>query len=245
MIDVSRLSKEYRDRKRGPFRAVDDVTFQCNPGEIVGLLGPNGAGKTTTLRMLSTAIKPTGGTATVMGRNVLTDAAAIRSSIGFLSASTGLYGRLSARETLRYFGDLFGVSRADIARRTKELADLFGMNEFLDRRCDKLSTGMKQKVNIARTVLHDPPVMIFDEPTSGLDVLTSRTIVQFIRRCREEQKTVLFSTHIMSEVEKLCDRVAIIHKGRLYFQGTVPELQEKAGGNLEDAFIDLIGEVSE
>ncbi len=245
MIEVENLTKEYRDRKRGAILAADSVSFHCGPGEIVGILGPNGAGKTTTLRMISTAIPPSSGSARVMGLDVVKDATEVRKRIGFLSASTGLYGRLTPRETLRYFGNLFGMAHSAIADRTEQLAGLFGMNDFLDRPCDKLSTGMKQKVNIARTVLHDPPVMVFDEPTSGLDVLTGRTIVGFIRSCRDGGKTVLFSTHIMSEVEKLCDRVAIIHRGRIYFQGTVAELRETAGGDLEDAFVRMIGEAGE
>lgn len=241
MIEAENLTKEYRDRRRGALRAVDGVTFAARPGEVFGLLGPNGAGKTTTLRMLSTTVKATAGTARVQGFDVRTDSAQARRNLGFLAAGAGLYGRLTPREVLRYFGRLNAMGDADIARRTAELAETFGMGEFLDRPCDKLSTGMKQKVGIARTVLHAPPAMMFDEPTAGLDVLTSRTVVQFIRQCRSEGRTVVFSTHIMSEVEKLCDRVAIMHRGRVHFAGTVDELRTRFGGNLEDAFVELIG----
>ncbi len=243
MIDIQELTKTYKDRKRGEIHAVQSVTFSCAPGEVYGLLGPNGAGKTTTLRMISTAIKPTKGTARVMEFDSVRQASDVRRAVGFLSANTGLYGRLTPREVLRYFGALFSLEESNVEARIAKLAALFQMEDFLDRPCDKLSTGMKQKVNIARTVLHDPPVMVFDEPTAGLDVLTSRTIVRFIRQCKDEQKTVLFSTHIMAEVEKLCDRVGIIHEGRLFFSGTVGELREQYGDDLEEAFVKLIGEV--
>lgn len=242
MIEVEDLTKTYRDSKRGRFDAVHQVSFQCRPGEIYGLLGPNGAGKTTTLRMISTAIKPSSGSGRVLGYDLVKDAQKVRASIGFLSANTGLYGRLSPREIFRYFGSLFGMSRKQIGDRTEELADTFQMKDFLDRPCDKLSTGMKQKVNIARSILHDPKVVVLDEPTSGLDVLTSRGIVQFIRQCREEQKTVLFSTHIMSEVTRLCDHVGVIHNGELFYSGTIGELRKSHGEDMEEAFIKIVGE---
>ena len=244
MIEVESLSKTFHDRKRGPVSAVSDVTFACRPGEVYGLLGPNGAGKTTTLRMISTALRPTGGRARVMGHDVLTHPIEVRRSIGFLSANTGLYGRLTPRETLHYFGKLFGMGNGKLQSRIDSLAEIFGMTSFLDRPCDKLSTGMRQKVNIARTVLHDPPVMVFDEPSSGLDVLTSRTIVQFIRECKEQGKIVLFSTHIMAEVEKLCDHVGMIHQGRLAFSGTLAELRDQFGDEIDEAFIRIIGEAA-
>ena len=244
MIEVEDLTKLYKDKKRGQVRAVDNVSFTCKPGEVYGLLGPNGAGKTTTLRILSTAIKATSGSARVMGHEVVKDAEQVRRSVGFLAANTGLYGRLTPREILRYFGALHGMPRAKVDARIAELAATFDMEEFLTRPCDKLSTGMKQKVNIARTVLHEPPVIVFDEPTGGLDVLTSRTIVQFIRKCRDEQKTVILSTHIMAEVGKLCDRLGVIHNGRLFYTGAVSDLRERHGDDLEDAFILLIGEAA-
>lgn len=242
MIEAKALTKIFKDKKRGKVRAVDNISFNCKEGEVFGLLGPNGAGKTTTLRMLSTAIKPSSGTAVIEGADVVKEPQQVRQIIGFLSGNTGLYGRLTAREMVAYFGRLYGMNKEQIKSRTEKIFDLLDMNEFADSRNEKLSTGMKQKVSIARSVLHDPPVMVFDEPTSGLDVMSSRTIVQFIRQCRDEGKCVIFSTHIMSEAMRLCDRIAIIHKGKIYFEGTVSEILAKTGqDNLEDAFIKIVG----
>lgn len=240
MIDIRELKKTFKDRKAGTVEALRGVTFTCRPGEVFGLLGPNGAGKTTALRILSTAIRPTAGTGTVMGYDVVAQARQVRRSIGFFSMTTDLYGRLSPREVLTYFGRLFRMSKPQIDARIEELADAFQMEEFLDRPCDKLSTGMRQKANIARTVMHAPPVVIFDEPTKGLDVLASRAIVRFIRQCREQQRTVLFSTHIMAEAERLCDRIGIIHQGRVLFVGTLDELRSRHGSDLEDVFLRLV-----
>jgi sodium transport system ATP-binding protein len=243
LVSASGLTKVFSARKRGKIRAVDDVTFEAHAGEIFGLLGINGAGKTTTLRMLATMLKPTGGQALVCGHSIAKEPQSVRRRIGFMSTATSLYGRLSAREMVTYFGRLNGMSREDIENRSKELFDLFSMNQFLDRRCDKLSSGMKQKVSIVRTVLHDPQVMIFDEPTAGLDVLTSRTIVDFVKDCRTRGKCVLFSTHIMEEVEKLCDRVGVIHDGKLLACETVDVLKARTpSGRVEDAFVSLVGE---
>lgn len=242
MIEAKSLTKIFKDKKRGEIRAVDDISFICKEGEVFGLLGPNGAGKTTTLRMLSTAIKPSSGTAIIEGADVVKDPQRVRNVIGFLSGNTGLYGRLTAREMVEYFGKLYGMDKREIQSRTEKIFNLLDMHEFANSRNEKLSTGMKQKVSIARSVLHDPPVMIFDEPTSGLDVMSSRTIVQFIRQCRDEGKCVIFSTHIMSEAMRLCDRIAIIHKGKIYYDGTIPEILKQTGqNNLEDAFIKMIG----
>ncbi len=242
MIDVGSLRKVFKDRKRGEVIAVSDVTFRCEAGRIFGLLGPNGAGKTTILRILATMLKPTSGTAVVGGCDVVGDPQGVRRQIGFLSGTTGVYGRLTAREMVAYFGRLYGLSEEEIRRRTDETFRLFGVEEFADRRCDKLSTGMKQKVSIARTIIHDPPIVFFDEPTTGLDVITSRTIVDFIRNCKVQGKCVVFSTHILSEAEKLCDTVAIIHQGRLFAEGTVAELKATGGAdNLEDAFLRIVG----
>ena len=241
MIHADRLVKIYPDRKRGPVRAVEEVSFQCEPGQIFGLLGVNGAGKTTTLRLLATILKPTSGTATVAGHDILTDAVGVRSSVGFLSTSTALYGRLTAQEVVEYFGRLHGMNGTDLRQRVDELFGLLEMDAFRDRRCDKLSTGMKQKTSIARTLVHDPQVMIFDEPTLGLDVLTARTIVSFIRNCRNQGKTVIFSTHVMSEVEKLCDTIAIIHQGRIRAEGTLAALREQYGEfSMEDIFVKAV-----
>lgn len=244
MIEVSGLSKTYKGKRKARVEALKEVSFSAKPGQVFGLLGPNGAGKTTCLRILSTALRPSSGSARVDGTDIVADPRAVREKVGFLSSNTGLYGRLTAREVLTYFGRLFRMESKAIEARIKDLAETFAMEGFLDRPCDKLSTGMRQKVNIARTVIHSPPVMVFDEPTSGLDVLTSRTIVQFIGQCREEGKTVLFSTHIMAEVERLCDHVAIVHEGRLFFSGSVEELRSRYGENLDDAFVQLIREVA-
>ncbi|MDI6738799.1 MAG: ATP-binding cassette domain-containing protein, partial [Candidatus Edwardsbacteria bacterium] len=186
MIEVNGLTKTFKDRKRGVVKAVDDVSFVCRPGQIFGLLGPNGAGKTTTLRMIATILAPTAGTAVVAGHDVRIDPDRVRASIGFLTGDTGLYDRMTARETLQYFGELYGMEDDAITHRFSQLSEQFGMTEFADRRVGKMSTGMKQKVSLARTVLHDPPALILDEPTTGLDIITTRTIVRFIRQCRDE-----------------------------------------------------------
>ena len=244
MIEITDLCKTYGGWRRGRVEALRGLSFACRPGEVFGLLGPNGAGKTTALRIISTALRPTSGRAVVLGLDVTRQPREVRRQVGFLSANTGLYGRLSAREVLTYFGRLFGLQGAALRARIDQLSQVFGMAEFLDRRCEKLSTGMRQKVNIARTVIHSPPVMVFDEPTSGLDVLTSRAIVRFIRQCKHEQRTVLFSTHIMAEVQTLCDRVGIIHEGRLHYCGTTAELRARYGDDLDEAFVQIVGEAA-
>ena len=242
MIETRQLTKVYRDRKRGEVRAVDGINFRCEPGRIYGLLGANGAGKTTTLRLLATLLRPDSGTALVAGCDVVRQAEQVRARVGFLSSSQALYGRLTARETVAYFGRLNGMPEAVLAARTDDLFATLGIDPFADRRCDKLSTGMKQKVSIARTLVHDPPVMIFDEPTLGLDVMTARVIVRFIRDCREKGRTVILSTHVMSEAEKLCDRIGIIDQGRLRAEGTLEELHARYNvTDLEEVFVRAVG----
>ncbi len=241
MIEARNLSKQFQDKKRGVVRAVENVSFRCQPGQIYGLLGANGAGKTTTLRMLATILEPTGGTAIVAGYDIVEQPEKVRASVGFLSTATALYARLTAQEMVEYFGRLYGMDEPALKRRIDELFARLEMNDFRDRRCDKLSTGMKQKVSIARTLVHDPPVMIFDEPTLGLDIMTARTIVDFIRECRQHGKTVIFSTHIMSEVEKLCDIIGIIDAGRLLAEGTLAELRRRyAEEDLEEIFVKVV-----
>jgi sodium transport system ATP-binding protein len=241
VIEADNLSKEFRDKTRGSIRAVDGVSFRCEPGRVYGLLGANGAGKTTTLRMLATILTPTGGTARVAGCDIRQEPAKVRSRIGFLSTATALYGRLTAREMIEYFGRLYGLGEDALARRIQVIFERLDMAEFADRRCDKLSTGMKQKVSIARTLVHDPPVMIFDEPTLGLDVMAARAITHFIRECREMGKTVIFSTHVMSEAAKLCDTIGIIHGGRLIAEGTLGELRERhQEDDLEEIFVRVV-----
>jgi sodium transport system ATP-binding protein len=242
MIEARDLTKTFRDKKRGEIHAADRISFRVAPGQIYGLLGANGAGKTTTLRVLATLLQPTAGSASVAGFDVVKQAQQVRANVGFLATSTALYGRLTARETMAYFGRLNGISDSEIAARTQRIADELDMHEFLDRRCDKFSTGMKQKTSIARTLIHDPAVMIFDEPTVGLDIMAARTIVQFVRECRGRGKTVIYSTHIMSEVEKLCDVVGIIHGGRLLAEGTLPALRERyREQDLEEIFVSAVG----
>jgi sodium transport system ATP-binding protein len=242
MIEAQQLTKTFKDKKRGVIFAAENVSFTCKPGQIYGLLGANGAGKTTTLRLLATLLKPTSGTARICGHDVGCAAELVRANVGFLATSTALYGRLSAREMIAYFGRLNGMEDDAIRARIRVLADELDMHEFIDRRCDKFSTGMKQKTSIARTLIHDPAVMIFDEPTLGLDVMTARAIVRFVRDCRDRGKTVIYSTHVMSEVEKLCDVIGIIHNGRLVAEGTLAQLQQKFDErDMEEIFVKAVG----
>jgi sodium transport system ATP-binding protein len=235
------LTKTFKDKKRGRIRAVDNISFTCKPGEIYGLLGVNGAGKTTTLRLIATMLKPTTGTAEIAGFDIVTQPEEVRARIGFLSTATALYGRLTAREFIEYFARLNGSSGEDLSERVDAIIERLHITEFQNGRCDKLSTGMKQRVSIARSVVHDPPVMIFDEPTHGLDVLSSRDIIEFIRDCRAKGKTVIFSSHVMSEVEKLCDRIGIIHNGQLLREGALSELRAQTDTqDLEEIFIQIV-----
>jgi sodium transport system ATP-binding protein len=241
MIEARLLTKVFHDHKRGEIRGADGVSFRAEPGKIYGLLGANGAGKTTTLRMLATLLKPTSGSATVAGHDIVADPGAVRGSVGFLAASTALYARLTAREMIAYFGRLNGMAEGRLHTRISELADELDMHDFLDRRCDALSTGMKQKTSVARTIVHDPQVMIFDEPTLGLDVMTARSIVSFVRECRTRGKTVVYSTHVMSEAAKLCDTIGIIHGGSLRAEGTLAQLLERTGeSDLEECFVRIV-----
>jgi sodium transport system ATP-binding protein len=241
MIHVEQLTKRFDDLRRGSFTALDHVSFDVLPGEIFGLLGPNGAGKTTCLRILSTVLRPTDGRAMVAGFDVATHPAEVRSSIGFMSGNTGIYDRMTAWELVEYYGRLYGMPEEKLQPRLEELFTTLQMHDFRDTLGGKMSTGMRQKVSIARTIIHDPPVMIFDEPTSGLDVLVARALLKQIAALREQGKCIIFSTHIMREVEKLCDRVAIIHKGSILAEGSVPELQKRYGQpDVEELFFDLI-----
>jgi sodium transport system ATP-binding protein len=242
MIETRGLCKRFSDKKRGEIRAVENVSFICQPGQIYGLLGANGAGKTTTLRMLATILEPSDGTAVVCGYDVIEQPEKVRANVGFLSTATALYPRLTALEMVEYFGHLNGIFGVELKKRVDEIFGRLDMHSFRDRRCDKLSTGMKQKTSIARTLIHDPQVMIFDEPTLGLDIMTARTIIEFIRECRQRGKTVIFSTHVMSEVEKLCDVIGIIHNGKLLAEGPLPQLRQKYSENdLEEIFVKVVG----
>ncbi|GAC1475117.1 MAG: ATP-binding cassette domain-containing protein [Isosphaeraceae bacterium] len=241
MIQVEHLSKSFLDYQRGWVSAVSDVSFACHPGEIFGLLGPNGAGKTTTLRILSTVLRPTTGRAVVAGFDVSTQAEQVRAHIGYMSASTGIYDRMSAWELVEYFGRLYGLGKDQLTERMESIFGWLQMNDFRDTLGSKMSTGMRQKVSIARTVVHDPPVLIFDEPTSGLDVLVARNVLQKIAELRDQGKTIVFSTHSMHEVIKLCTRVAIIHRSRVQAEGTPAELLERYDQpDLEELFFHLV-----
>lgn len=224
MIEVQRLTKTYEDPDGGEVAAARDVSLTCKAGEIYGLLGPNGAGKTTTLRCLATILTPTSGTATVAGYDLVLHPQAVRRNIGFLSANTGLYARLTPRETLRFFGELHGLRGDALRRRVEEVLSLFDISSYADRPNDRLSTGMKQRVGLARAVVHDPPVLILDEPTSGLDPIVSRTVEQAVTALKAAGKCVLFSTHLLAQAEDICDRIGIIGQGRVLAEGTIPQL---------------------
>ena len=240
-ISVQQLVKVFQDEGRGELLAVSDVSFECKRGEIFGLLGTNGAGKTTTLRMLSTLLQPTSGSARIMGYEVSKDPQEVRRSIGYLSTTTALYPRLTCRETLEFFARINAYPESEIAARVKHLVERFGLTEYADARIERLSTGMKQKVAIARTVAHDPAVVILDEPTNGLDILNVLDFHQLMRELQAAGKTVLFSTHTMSEAEKLCDRIAVIHRGKILACGTLEELRSKSSQHyLEDIFVWLL-----
>ena len=241
MLDVKRLSRSFFDKERGIVNAVDQVSFSVERGEIFGLLGPNGAGKSTTLRLISTLLKPTAGTATVNGFDITAQPAEVRRQIGFLTGDMGLYARLTPRETIQFFGRLAEVPESKLASRTNELLERLDMLAFADTRCDKLSSGMKQKTAIARTLVHDPPVLILDEPTSTLDLPTSRVIEATIIEARKAGKCIVYSTHIMEEAEYLCDRIGVINHGQLKIQGTMDELRAATGKQrLREIFLDLL-----
>lgn len=256
MIEVTSLAKRFvsthpkkerRAKRRdvrehdGWFHAVRDVSFQCAPGEVLGLLGPNGAGKTTTLRILSTALRPDAGTAFINQIDILAQPLLARQKIGFLSGSTGLYGRLSARENVEYFGRLHGMSAQRIKQRCDALFEQLQLHEFGHKRADQLSTGMRQKCAIARTVIHEPQIVILDEPTTGLDVMSAKILLDFIVSYKALGVPLIFSTHHLHEVEKLCDRVCVINHGKTAFNGSVAELRRLGGSDdLYDAFVRVI-----
>ncbi|MBS1645620.1 MAG: ATP-binding cassette domain-containing protein [Bacteroidetes bacterium] len=250
MIKLEQVSKIYSLSKKqqqeqqtnsNSIAAVDRLSFGCQPGRIFSLLGPNGAGKTTTLRMIATLLQPSSGSIVVDGFDTQTQGQEVRRSIGFLTGSTHLYERLTPEEIVKYFADLHQVAPADFNRRKDELFTQLGINSFRKKRIGQLSTGMKQKVSIARTMIHNPSVVIFDEPTSGLDVITAANIINLIRTCKEEGKTVIFSSHIMSEVDLLCDELAIIHKGQLVYSDTMEAFRNLSSGkSLTETFINIV-----
>jgi sodium transport system ATP-binding protein len=225
----------------GAARAVAGLTLAVARGEIYGLLGPNGAGKTTALRMLAGLLAPTEGRAQVMGVDVAKEPQRAKARLGFSSANTGLYARLTGREVLSFFGRLQGMPRSVLERRIVHLAGVLEIGPLLDRRCETLSTGERQRVSLARAVLHDPPVLILDEPTSGLDVLASRFLRDFVLAERGRGKAIVFSTHYLAEAELLCDRIGLLFRGGLLREGTPAELRAEAGtSTLEEAFLRLV-----
>ncbi|HET9950596.1 MAG TPA: ABC transporter ATP-binding protein [Candidatus Eisenbacteria bacterium] len=246
MIEVQGLRKTFHDRKKGDIPAVKEISFVCKPGQVFGLLGRNGAGKTTTLRMLATILTPSAGTAKVAGFDIVERPAEVRRRIGYLSGDTKLYDRLTGRELLAYFGTLAGMDAARIPSRVEELTGPFGLEELLDKRVGRMSTGMKQRLSIARVVFHDPEVLIFDEPTSGLDVFGAREVLSLVLDLKKKGRTVIYSTHIMTEAERICDEIAIIEKGSILRQGTLAQLGAGNGsGSLEDVFVDVVKGVAD
>lgn len=252
MIEVHNLRKEFeltaKQRKELNTKAkkaipVNGISFQCEAGKVFSLLGPNGAGKTTTLRMLSTIFKPTSGSVKIAGVDAIENPAEARKKIGFLTGSTGLYARLTPDEVIQYFADLYKIPKNEFEKRKEHLYNLLDMHDFKKKRIGRLSTGMKQKVSICRTMIHDPEVVVFDEPTSGLDVITAENIIKLIRDCKEQGKTVIFSSHIMSEVDLLCDDLAIIHKGNLLYRGTMESFRvEMQADSITGEFIRIVNE---
>jgi sodium transport system ATP-binding protein len=241
MIHASRLTKHYPDLRQGRLIALADVSFDALPGQVYGLLGPNGAGKTTALRILSTVLRPTSGTVTINGFDVLTQPSDVRRQFGFMSANTAVYDRMTAWEMVEHFGRLHGIPREELTDRMTAIFDRLKMNDIRDLLGAKMSTGMKQKVSVARSIVHDPPVLIFDEATAGLDVLVARALLNTVAELRDQGKCVLFSTHIMREAEKLCDRIAILHRGRILAEGTLEELRDRhRERDLEELFFQLI-----
>jgi len=246
LIQVSELTKTFHDRKKGDIPAVRGISFTCRPGQVFGLLGRNGAGKTTTLRMLATILVPTGGTATVAGFDILRKPGEVRRRIGYLSGDTKLYDRLTGRELLHYFGSLAGMTKGAMIERIRELTGPFGLADLLEVRVGRMSTGMKQRLSIARVVFHDPEVLICDEPTAGLDVIGARNVLGLIQDLKGKGRTVIFSTHIMTEAERICDEIAIIDRGSLLAEGPLESVRGRASSrSLEDVFVDVVGSSAE
>lgn len=243
MIEAHDLVKVFPRPDGGELVAVDHLSFSVAQGEIYGLLGPNGAGKTTTLRILSGLIRPTHGSVLVNGYDVGRHPEQVKRSIGLLTANTGLYQRLTPRETLLFFADLHGLERSEARRRADQLIEWLGMRSFADRRCGALSTGQKQRTSIARTLIGDPPILILDEPTLGLDVLTNRLILDFIRQQKQRGRTIVLSTHYLHDAETVCDRVGLMHCGRLVAEGTLAALREQYGqARLAEIFLAVIAQ---
>ncbi len=241
MVHVDGLTKHFPDLERAYVAALEEVSFRAQAGEIFGLLGPNGAGKTTALRILSTLLRPTRGRATINGFDLLTQPDQVRGQMGFVSANTAVYDRMTGWEMVEYFGRLHGIAEQELSQRMQRLFARLKMDDTRDLLGAKMSTGMQQKVSIARAMIHDPPVLIFDEPTAGLDVLVGRALLETIGRLRDQGKCIIFSTHIMREAERLCDRVAILYRGRILAEGTLDHLRREHGEpDLEELFYQLV-----
>ena len=241
MIEARGLTKHYADLRRGKLVALAGIDFRAGRGQVYGLLGPNGAGKTTALRIISTILRPTSGSVTIDGYDVVTQSSQVRRRIGFMSTSTAVYDRMTAWEMVEYFGRLHGMPLEELTPRMEDVFGRLKMNDIRDLLGARMSTGMKQKVSIARAIVHDPPLLIFDEATSGLDVLVARALLETVAELRDQGKCIIFSTHIMREAEKLCDRIAILHRGRILAEGTLEELQDQHGEHdLEELFFQLI-----
>lgn len=243
MIEAIGLTKVYHDLKLGPRVALDGLSFEAHPGEVFGLLGANGAGKTTALRIIATLLQPTAGTARINGFDCVTQPELVRHQIGYISASTAIYDRMTAWEMVEYFGRLHNIDPLQLAERMERLFERLGMHEIREVLGGKMSTGMKQKVSIARALIHDPPVLIFDEATNGLDVLVARSLLDTVRELRDQGKCIIFSSHIMREVERLCTRIAILHRGQILLEGNLQDLHQQHGhDDLEEFFLDLVGQ---
>jgi sodium transport system ATP-binding protein len=238
MISAVELTKRFEHAGREVL-AVDHVSFRVVKGEVYGLLGANGAGKTTTLRMILGLLVPTSGHADVDGFRTTESADAVKSRIGFVSTSAGLYQWLTPREMLLFFADLYNVPPDQAEKNVERLAELFGLGEFLDRRSATLSTGQKQRVNLARSLIHDPPAILLDEPTRGLDVLGSKVIFDYVAAAREAGKAVIVCTHRLDEAERMCDRFGLLHRGRIMHEGSLAELRSQTGlATLTDMFLE-------
>lgn len=250
MIQIQNVSKQYQLSKKqkkelqtnqSTIKAVNDVSFTCKPGRVFSLLGPNGAGKTTLLRMIATILSPTSGNILVEDADILNSPEKVRSKIGFLTGTTNLYDRLTPEEIVKYYADLHSMEKNKFTERKNLLFDQLNIHEFASKRIGQLSTGMKQKVSIVRSIIHDPSVVVFDEPTSGLDVITAHNIIELIRQSKDAGKTIIFSSHIMSEVDLLCDDLAIINKGNLIYNDTMENYRKQSPTqSLTEAFIQIV-----
>ncbi len=242
MIEISNLTKTFSSGNR-KIHAVREVSFEVNAGEVYGLLGPNGAGKTTTMRMILGLLKPDSGYAEIDGLRSSNEPDEIKRRVGFLSASAGVYQWLTGREILSFFADVYGMYPGEIDSRLVELTELLQLRDFIDQRCSTLSTGQKQRINLARAIIHDPPVMMLDEPTLGLDVVGSQVIFQYINMLKEQKKAIILCTHRLEQAQRVCDRFGLLHQGVMAHSGTLQDLRSTTNrSDLVEIFVDLIGQ---